>query len=308
MRLFSQALFINVTHSTDNIMPYTLGINKSLKLPDDFSSILEQEFWVINNVNAEMLRTFSGPAKFATFTSIFVKRGHCRADIDLISHELEGPCIVNIQSSRILQPTFISEDFDASFVVMSNRIAENIFGFIKDNPVYSLVRRYPVVKVPNDMIKDLERIYEVFNSLLYSTGNPNSDKAFMHLALAYFFSKGYKIYESIKTIYPTTLGWLTDRFIDLVQQNFKKERGLEFYADKLGISPRHLSRSVKKETGHTAVKWIERFVVLEAKALLKSSNLNVQQIADELNFPSQSFFGKYFKKFVGKSPTEFRNS
>ena len=58
----------------------------------------------------------------------------------------------------------------------------------------------------------------------------------------------------------------------------------------------------------TAVDWIERFVILEAKVLLKSSNLNIQQIADELNFPSQSFFGKYFKKLTGMSPKEFRNS
>ena len=49
-------------------------------------------------------------------------------------------------------------------------------------------------------------------------------------------------------------------------------------------------------------------MILEAKVLLKSSNLNIQQIADELNFPSQSFFGKYFKKLTGVSPKEFRNS
>ena len=58
----------------------------------------------------------------------------------------------------------------------------------------------------------------------------------------------------------------------------------------------------------TAVSWIERLVVLEAQVMLKSSNLNIQQISDELNFKSQSFFGKYFKKFTGMSPKEFRNS
>ena len=65
---------------------------------------------------------------------------------------------------------------------------------------------------------------------------------------------------------------------------------------------------MKNLTGFTAVEWIERYVVLEAKVMLKASNLNIQQISDELNFPSQSFFGKYFKKNVGMSPKEFRNS
>ncbi|MDR0368520.1 MAG: helix-turn-helix domain-containing protein, partial [Bacteroidales bacterium] len=51
---------------------------------------------------------------------------------------------------------------------------------------------------------------------------------------------------------------------------------------------------------------IDNYVVLEAKALLKSTNMTVQQISDELNFPSQSFFGKYFHRVVGVSPKEYR--
>ena len=100
---------------------------------------------------------------------------------------------------------------------------------------------------------------------------------------------------------------MSDQFLALVQQNFRKERFLEFYASKLEVTPKHLSRTIKKQTGYTAVEWIERYVILEAKVLLKSSNLNIQQIADELNFPSQSFFGKYFKKLTGVSPKEFLN-
>ncbi|MDE5552524.1 MAG: helix-turn-helix domain-containing protein, partial [Muribaculaceae bacterium] len=61
-------------------------------------------------------------------------------------------------------------------------------------------------------------------------------------------------------------------------------------------------------TGFTAVEWINRYIILEAKVMLSSTNMNVQQIAEELNFPSQSFFGKYFKKATGVSPKDFRNA
>ena len=101
---------------------------------------------------------------------------------------------------------------------------------------------------------------------------------------------------------------MPERFLNLVQIHFKIERFLKFYAEKLDLTPKHLSRTMKNLTGFTAVEWIERYVVLEAKVMLKASNLNIQQISDELNFPSQSFFGKYFKKNVGMSPKEFRNS
>ena len=93
-----------------------------------------------------------------------------------------------------------------------------------------------------------------------------------------------------------------------MQKNFKEERFLDFYANELSITPKHLSRTVKSQTGFTAVEWIERYVILEAKVMLKSSNMTIQQIADELNFPSQSFFGKYFKKNIGVSPKEYRNT
>lgn len=107
---------------------------------------------------------------------------------------------------------------------------------------------------------------------------------------------------------PDITGTHNGQFLKLVQENFRKERFLGFYASELGISPKHLARTVKAQTGMTAVSWIERLVVLEAQVMLKSSNLNIQQISDELNFKSQSFFGKYFKKFTGMSPKEFRNS
>lgn len=130
----------------------------------------------------------------------------------------------------------------------------------------------------------------------------------VHSILAFFFRYGHIPFKSGAADFPTSQGRITDNFLKLVQENFRKERFLGFYASELGISPKHLARTVKAQTGMTAVSWIERLVVLEAQVMLKSSNLNIQQISYELNFKSQSFFGKYFKKFTGMSPKEFRNS
>ncbi|MCI1640466.1 MAG: helix-turn-helix domain-containing protein, partial [Bacteroidales bacterium] len=59
-------------------------------------------------------------------------------------------------------------------------------------------------------------------------------------------------------------------------------------------------------TGKTAMKWIEEYTILNAKTLLRTTNLTVGQVSDELNFSSQSDFGKYFKRFTGISPKEFQ--
>jgi AraC-like DNA-binding protein len=84
-----------------------------------------------------------------------------------------------------------------------------------------------------------------------------------------------------------------------------EERELKFYADRLNLTPMHLSKVVKAASHKSANEWINDHVILEAKALLKSTSMTIQQISEELHFPSQSFFGKYFKRCTGISPREY---
>lgn len=95
-------------------------------------------------------------------------------------------------------------------------------------------------------------------------------------------------------------------FMELLHQDFKKHRTVGHYADKLFISAKYLSLIIKEATGRTATEWIDHFVILEAKNLLRYSGLNIQQIAYDLNFHNQSAFGKYFKHLTGVSPSDFR--
>jgi AraC-like DNA-binding protein len=99
---------------------------------------------------------------------------------------------------------------------------------------------------------------------------------------------------------------LMQRFLAEVRTHYKQERRVIYYAERLHITTGYLSTLVHRVSGKSPSDWINDFVVMEAKVLLKSSTLTVQQIAHELNFPSQSFFGKYFKRLVGLSPKEYR--
>ena len=81
-----------------------------------------------------------------------------------------------------------------------------------------------------------------------------------------------------------------------------------FYAGILCLSAKHVNLAVKSVTGENAMKWIERYTILNAKSMLKTSLLSVSEISDRLNFPAVSDFGKYFKKHTGYSPREFRNA
>ena len=99
---------------------------------------------------------------------------------------------------------------------------------------------------------------------------------------------------------------LVEKFLNLAHTYHKKQCELKFYAQQLIITPKYLSKVVKETSGRPANDWIDDLVVLEAKALLKSTNMTIQQVSDDLNFPSQSFFGKYFKRVTGMSPKEYK--
>lgn len=96
--------------------------------------------------------------------------------------------------------------------------------------------------------------------------------------------------------------------VQLVIENYTHERRAQFYADKLGISLQHLSTTIKLVTGRNVLDIIAHVVIIDIKAKLKSTNMTIQEIAYSLNFPSASFFGKYFKRHMGMSPLEYRNS
>ncbi|MDE6523263.1 MAG: helix-turn-helix domain-containing protein [Muribaculaceae bacterium] len=99
---------------------------------------------------------------------------------------------------------------------------------------------------------------------------------------------------------------ILSNFIIEVLQNFRVERSVAFYADKLCVTPKHLSAVAKDITGHTASELIDHYVIMEAKIMLAETALTIQEISNKLNFANQSFFGKYFKHLTGYSPSEFR--
>lgn len=98
---------------------------------------------------------------------------------------------------------------------------------------------------------------------------------------------------------------LFDAFLELVQAHYTEQRSVGYYADRLCLTSKYLSQVILKVSGRYANEWIRDYVILEAKALLKSGRYTVQQVGDLLNFPNASFFGKYFKAAVGCTPRQY---
>ncbi|MEG2613050.1 MAG: AraC family transcriptional regulator [Alistipes sp.] len=96
------------------------------------------------------------------------------------------------------------------------------------------------------------------------------------------------------------------QFMLLLGDHYKEQRSVTFYAHQMCITPKYLTTLIKRLSGKSVSGWIDEYVMLEAKTLLKYSTMSIQEVAYYLNFPNQSFFGSYFKRNVGISPSQYK--
>lgn len=98
------------------------------------------------------------------------------------------------------------------------------------------------------------------------------------------------------------------RFLALLRDYGMTHRTIPFYAERLALTPNHLSAVVRQQSGLSVMDWINRTTIMEAKILLKHSTLMMYEIADRLCFPEPTAFNRYFKKQTGMTPLEYRGN
>jgi AraC-like DNA-binding protein len=266
---------------------------------------LNDDFMLFEDIT--LLPDFKYPFKVDMTTLVICTQGTTRGSINLKPHETKAPCIVTVMAGQILQYEYISEDYAGYAIVMSNRFSDSLFTGIQERrELFRKVSDRPYVPLDEQDTKMFVTYYHMFKRLLETTDNPYRIEMVKHLTLVFFYLSGYRLHKlpDPETVSPHKR--LEEKFLSLVSNHYREQRQVGFYSEKLSLTPKYLSQIIRVNTGKSANEWIDEYVMLEAKALLKSTNMSIQQISDELNFPSQSFFGKYFKRCEGVSPKEYR--
>lgn len=161
-----------------------------------------------------------------------------------------------------------------------------------------------ILQLEEDEVIVLKKFYNLMHdtaSLKKTVITRDLMTAFMR-TLAELYSRRITEPQLVKTRQEEYL----EKFVRAVDQYHKEHRSVKFYADQLHITPKYLSTVIKDVSGRSAAEWIDDFVIQEAKMLLKFSSKSIQEITYMLNFSTQSFFGKYFKRHTGMSPSEYR--
>lgn len=97
------------------------------------------------------------------------------------------------------------------------------------------------------------------------------------------------------------------QYIQLVEKHYKEQRQVQWYAAQMELSPKYLCEAISAVSRRSPNEWIDKFVTTEIRNRLRYTNKRISEIAAEMHFPTQSFFGKYFKDNVGVSPSDYRN-
>lgn len=246
------------------------------------------------------------PIRTEMYVCFLCLRGYANGRINLVDYKLEQRSMCITLSRQILEIESVSDDFCCLCVLTSKNFVTNL-GLSFNLDVYRSIIENPVIVLNKEPFESMITYYNMVSRILHEKDNPNSTEVIRHLTCAYFYGIGYYFYRATESSVSNE-GSLVRKFMNEVQASYRKERKVIYYAERLHLTPKYLSTVVKSYSGKTASEWIDDYVILEAKALLKSTNLTIQQISEELNFPSQSFFGKYFKRLVGESPKSYRDS
>lgn len=270
------------------------------------------EEWIIGTgISKELLSLYTDfPCRLKSEIFVLCMDGEIDASINLNRIKVRANDFVTITPGSIFQIHKVEGDLKIYFGGFSSqyinqaeltRAALDTLYITLGRPVISL--KPEGAKLLEDYFCFLIKLYEFFNETTRKMITPHLYNN-IHIGLAAMYrNKREEVNSSL-----SKSEQLCKSFTQLVMQNYNQTRNVAWYAEKLNITHAHLCTTVKQVTGNTCVEIISRMVIMDAKSQLKSTKLSIQEISDSLNFANMSFFGKYFKRYVGMSPLEYRNS
>lgn len=260
-------------------------------------------------VTEDILNIYKQSCRLQAAIFAICREGHMKATINLIDYEIKPNDLIVLLPGTIIQFRERTEKVCLCFAGFSSSCLERINLINSIVSSYSRIIECPVIELGDTVAECLK---DYFGLLTKVTCNEQFEMPFelTELSLKSILTGVDQIYKK----YPWNNHAMSRKeeicreLVSLITQHYAHERRAQFYAKQLGISLQHLSTTVKQVTGKNVLDLIAYIVIMDAKAKLKSTNMTIQEIAYALNFPSASFFGKYFRRYVGMSPMEYRNS
>ena len=280
-----------------------ISISDLIKQPFKYATAFGDKLIITDRLG--YLELFKYPCRINAVSILICTGGRMECSINLNKYTVEKNTILICRSSDILQ-IISSENLEAYAGVIAPELVNELKISLWQQSIY-FSPEFFMKKISDQDLTLLRYYYPLLreNILNARKETPNIIQSLIQAFVYTIVSimdgvgegRGFKVSRNEQ---------IFEQFMSLLSQYHNSERTVQFYADKMCLTPNYLSGEIKASSGRTALEWINDYVILEAKTLLMYTTLSVQEISYRLNFPTQSSFGKYFKKQTGVGPKDFR--
>ena len=237
-------------------------------------------------------------------------KGEVMYELDTHTQVIKAGDILIVSDQHVVDSYQRSADMEGLCIMMSVHFFREIIQNVSDvSSLFLFSRLHPVMRLEPREIATFKEYFQVIKQKIGDADNHFRKDLIKTLLLAMFYDLSNVIYRVKNDDKPHTRAEaIFTSFILLLEKNFRHERRVSWYAEQLNITPKYMSETVKNVSRRTPNEWIDNYVILELRVLLRNSTKSIKEITKELNFPNQSFLGKYFKERVGMSPSRYRRS
>lgn len=236
-------------------------------------------------------------------------KGLVEYSLDTQSHTVRPGELLIISERHVVNNYASSPDFEGLAMILSVDFFREVINDVADlSAVFLLARSKPVMALSEHEMRIFTNYFYTIKDRIESVNNHFRKALVRTLLLALLYDMSNVVYQFQQTTDQRLKRGdiIFTRFIKMVEEYCGRERRVSWYAGQLGITPKYLSETVKEVSRRTPNEWIDNYVIVELRVLLKNTTKSIKQITEEMHFPNQSFLGKYFKEHVGVSPSEYR--
>ena len=254
--------------------------------------------------------TKGNPFRMEFVMASICTKGRVTFTIDTQERTIEANDLTLIPDGHVVESWQASDDYGGLCIMMSAGFFRETINNARDATTMILFSRmHPTVRLTQREAETFAGYFSLLRTKAADTSNRFRRNVVQALIQAMFYDFSGTILRTEKLQgRQTRAAEIFAEFIKLVEKHFRQERRVSWYAGQMLISTKYLADSIKCASLHTPNEWIDKYVVLEMCLLLRNTSKSIKELAAHMNFPSQSFFGKYFKEHVGMTPMAYRKA
>lgn len=236
-------------------------------------------------------------------------RGEATYTVDTEERKVNPNDVIIISQGQVVNNSLLSPDLSGIAIMMSEDFFNEVMQGVHDlSSLFLFSRSHPVFGLRADEVENLITYFKMIQQKVETVEHNFRRDVVRSLMAAMIYDISHVMYDVQQggVRKQTRAESIFTDFIRLLEQNFRTERRVSWYGEQLCITPKYLSETVKNVSRRTPNEWIDKYVTLELRVQLKNTSKSIKEIAEDLNFPNQSFLGKYFKEHVGVSPSAYR--